>query len=405
MNRPLDLPPPGTARFGAYRLTSHLQPIVSFSYGRTIGYEALMRGADSLDRAVPPMQLLAEAEAGGTLDELDHLARRLHLESYERLGLPDGWLFLNLHPRAFARLAELPASRLARSDTLPPNRIVIEIMEDAVKDDARFEDGVALLRRQGWGIALDDFGAGHSNFDRVWRIKPDIVKLDRSYADRSSSDRAARRMLPSIVSLLHEAGSLVLLEGIETADQAMIAMDADIDFGQGYYFARPAPPEQAAQYVVEPLLNRLWPGFDAMRQAQLQAYRAAITPYLEALRQCAARVLAGDALEQACAEFLHLENSERCFLLNPQGYQFGPNVLSRSLSATPALAAFQKTSKPRWSRRPYFHRALNHPGEVQITRPYRSIATSNLCVTVSVAISLRQEWHVLCGDLLWCDAA
>src|SRR5690606_9066520 len=58
--------------------------------------------------------------------------------------------------------------------------------------------------------------------------------------DQAITNRHVRRVLPGLVSLVHQAGGLALLEGIETEQQAMIALQADIDFVQGYYFARPA---------------------------------------------------------------------------------------------------------------------------------------------------------------------
>lgn len=59
------------------------------------------------------------------------------------------------------------------------------------------------------------------------------MKLDRSLALRASNDPKARQILNGIVGLLHQSGCLVLLEGVETHDQAMIAIDAGVDFVQG----------------------------------------------------------------------------------------------------------------------------------------------------------------------------
>jgi EAL domain-containing protein (putative c-di-GMP-specific phosphodiesterase class I) len=94
---------------------------------------------------------------------------------------------------------------------------VIEILEQSVKDALQLGEAVQFFRNQGYLIALDDFGAGHSNFDRVWNLQPDIVKLDRSMIMRAGHNMRIRRMMPVMVSLLHEVGSLVLMEGVETA--------------------------------------------------------------------------------------------------------------------------------------------------------------------------------------------
>ncbi len=399
---------PCTGTWGPYRLASHFQPIVSFCYRRIVGYEALMRPQDGLGRPIAPPVLLAMAERNGRLEELDRLCRYVHVANHTSLALPDGWLFLNIHPSLFGRPRDGQGAgfteSLIKHFKVSPSRIVVEVLEEAVLDDASFEAGVQHLRELGCGIALDDFGAGHSNFERIWRIRPDIVKLDRSYAVRAAEDPSARRMLPSIVALLHEAGSMVLLEGIETAEQALIAMDADVDFAQGWYFARSAAPENLIDVSVQEPLDAVWQAYDEHRQTHQGRYRDMVGPYLNALGYAATLLAAGRTMQEACAGFLELPRSERCYLLDSTGCQVSRNLLTRRIAPTPALVAFQNTSQARWSRRPYFHRALEHPGSVQITRPYRSIASSILCVTVSASMLINGTPHVLCGDVVWDDA-
>ena len=399
---------PFQGRWGPYRLASHFQPIVSFCYRRIVGHEGLMRPVDAQGRSIAPPVLLAMAEHHGRLEELDRLCRYLHVANHTSLCLPDGWLFLNIHPSLFGRPQDRPGAGFTESlinhFDVPPSRIVVEVLEEAVRDDASFEAGVQHLRELGCGIALDDFGAGHSNFDRIWRIRPDIVKLDRSYAVRAAEDPSARRMLPSIVALLHEAGSMVLLEGIETHEQALIAMDADIDFAQGWYFARSAAPENVIELSVQEPLDAVWQSYDDHRQTHLGRYRETVAPYLNALGYASTLLEASRTMQEACAGFLELPRSERCYLLDGTGSQVSRNLLSRRIAPTPALATFQNTAQARWSRRPYFRRALEHPGKVQITRPYRSIASSILCVTVSASMLIDGLPHVLCGDVVWEDA-
>src|SRR5262245_63098821 len=105
-------------------------------------------------------------------------------------------------------------------------------------------------RELGCVIVLDDFGAGHSNFDRIWRLHPDVVKIDREMTRRVTVEPLARRMFNGIVSVLHEAGALVCVEGIETEDEALVATDANADLLQGRFFASPVhelPAEDACR--------------------------------------------------------------------------------------------------------------------------------------------------------------
>jgi EAL domain-containing protein (putative c-di-GMP-specific phosphodiesterase class I) len=80
-----------------------------------------------------------------------------------------------------------------------------------------------------------------------------VVKIDRSVLNEAVGDDKARRMLPGVIELLHEAGAEVAIEGIESAHEALIAMDSGADHLQGYYFAHPN-----AILPDEGLINRIF---------------------------------------------------------------------------------------------------------------------------------------------------
>lgn len=391
------------AQLGGWRMTSHFQPIFSLSHRRAIGHEGLLRAFDKENFPVPPGPIIAGAAREiERLHEVDRLCRELHVCNFGQLANSGGWLFLNIHPALFRRgptgdpqdfLPELARMPLA------PERVVIEVMEDAVPDNSRFAETVTALRELGCRIALDDFGAGHSNFDRIWSLAPEIVKLDRSFALRSAREPAVRRMLPRMVALIHEAGSLVLLEGVETEDQALIALDSDIDFVQGYYFATPAADPVDTQ-AIDPLIESLWQRFHQERARGKADEKDMLGPYINAIGYAASLLETDHPLENACRGFLQLDLADTCYLLNQDGQQVGSNVYGTApAAATSNGLALAANDGARWSRRPYFRRALEGFGRVQTTRPYASISSGRRCVTVSIACRLNGQAHVLCGDL------
>jgi len=91
---------------------------------------------------------------------------------------------------------------------IAPHRVVIEILESEINDQAYLKDLIKHFRNMGCLIAIDDFGAGHSNFDRIWELEPDIVKIDRSLIKRAAINSKVKRILSGMESLIHEAGSL-----------------------------------------------------------------------------------------------------------------------------------------------------------------------------------------------------
>jgi EAL domain-containing protein (putative c-di-GMP-specific phosphodiesterase class I) len=392
-----------TACFGPWRLSSHFQPIVSLSHQRVIGCEGLLRASDMSGNPVSPPEVLGAAQRAGDLVTLDRIARLLHV--LNRPTGADQWLFVNVHPEVFV---DAIAKSSFMVDLLAHQRmvagdVVVEVLEDAIRDEARFAESVERLRAEGFLIALDDFGAGHSNFDRVWTVRPEIVKLDRSFAVRMERDADARRLMPRIVNLLHEAGSLVLLEGIETETQAYIALDSDIDFVQGYYFGRPAASPEISVAATEGV-RALWRDFATREAASATAQREMIAPYRNALGYASVLIAAGHDPAEACAGFLDLPLANFCYLLDGDGRQLGANLWSRRPGAarpSPRFRPVGNASEARWSRRPYFRRAIRQLDRVQVTRPYLSASTASLCVTLSVGFLKNGAPLVLCGDIVW----
>jgi len=394
-------------RHGELQLSSSFQPVFSFPHGRPVGYEALIRVADAAGQPVSPISLFERVDDFEQQVWLDRLCRLVHVHNFCEQSSGEAWLFLNIHPAVFlhsVRYAKLVTRAVDMLNQLgiPMHRLVLEVTEDVMAQDHGFEEAVAWAREVGCLLALDDFGAGHSNFDRVWRLRPEIVKLDRSLLRRAMGSPQVARMLAQVVSLLHECGSLALLEGVESEDEALMALDADVDLVQGYHFARPQPQLQG-QGEPSSAIAELWEHFDARLAQRREGGVARLQPYREALAHCAARLQAGEPLDSAAAGFLQLPESQLVYLLDAGGRLLGERLPARQAPQTQNLrfAPLERAGSARWSRRPYFRRALEHPGELQATRPYLSLHGAQLCVTVSVTLPLPTGVCVLCGDLGW----
>lgn len=398
---------PLAADYAGYRLTSAFQPIVSIAHRRVVGHEALLRASDAQGTPVGPMQVLAlPADADAEIG-LDALCLRQHLRNFEHQARGEQWLFVNLRPASFLRGLRRGGDNAVlatlRGCRLKPSQLVLEVTEDAVAGDDDFESSAQVARELGFLLALDDFGAGHSNFDRVWRIKPHIVKLDRSLVQHGAADAGVARVIAQMVSLLHQCGALVVMEGIETPDEAHLALDCDVDLVQGYLFGKPAPRLHSAERLSAPLVEA-WSRFGQRSSASSSAQRERIGPYINAIGYGGGLIEAGRSLREACASFLELPGAELCYLLDEHGVQLGTNLLAgtaRRAGPSSHYAPLRDAQQACWARRPYFRRAIEAPGKVQVTRPYLSVQGAHLCVTVSIALLHRGQRFVLCGDVAW----
>jgi EAL domain-containing protein (putative c-di-GMP-specific phosphodiesterase class I) len=387
------------------KLTSAFQPIFSFAHRRPVGYEALLR-ASMFGDDVAPGKIFSIIRGRDELMYLDLLAREVHARNFVSQQADNCWLFLNVSPQVFVSAPRHAGSgqRLPTSHQLVPYRIVIEVVESAITDEAALVDAVRFYRDQGCLIALDDFGAGHSNFGRVWSIEPDIVKLDRNLTRQAALAPKMRRMLANLVSMLHENGSLVLMEGVESEAEALVALDVDVDLAQGYFFGKP-------QGLIDNLREHGVVPSDLYRKHRDASYRAddpqrsrqRLARQLIAYRDSVRALESDQAMDTACFRLLKQEGVECCYLLTADGVQVGDSLIAANGSKVcdPRYAPLFNTSGSNWYRRPFFQNAILNPGQVQISTPYLSLTGAYLCVTLSCALEVQGKWYVFGCDLNW----
>ena len=387
---------------GPLVLRTALQPIYSLAHQRIVGYEALLRAADSAGSPVPPGELFHGGLDPGDLLDLERKSHELHLRNFLGLGDDVNWLFLNVSPRTILEGSSryYPLTRAIESAEVPPRRIVIEVVEQPVDGEDELLEVIGRFRELGCLIALDDFGAGHSNFDRIWTINPDIVKLDRSFIVRASQSRRIRNMVPGIISLLHQSGALVLMEGVETDDQAMIAFESDADLVQGYLFGKPAVGKSDSQ---EPFgrfgeFSRRYKTASSEEEARMQQE---ISLYARRFRLAVESLQSGSSLDSSSRILFEEKSTVRCYLIGRDGIQIGRTVVSPDYHELhdERFLPLEDSESANWYRRHYLKRAILHPDQLQVTRPYLSITGAHMCITLSLMFAGPGGDCILCCDL------
>lgn len=392
------------SRYRGLSLSSHFQPIFSIAHGRAVGYEGLIRARHADGTAEPPATLLAMPGNGRESLELDRTCRTLHVHNFARQATGQAWLFLNLNSQYL--VSEQPdigfTHNLLQATGIAAHRLVIEIIESEVGDQAQLKRFISHFRELGCLIAIDDFGAGHSNFDRIWDLEPDIVKIDRRLIQDAGHSRRVERILTGMVSLLHEAGSLVVVEGVESEHEALVAIAANADMLQGFYFAKPQArinTDQSFANTFDSLLRgQQWQS--VKRSADLRHY----VRELEGLfQQAVAHFAANQQFEQSSALLFGDPRTARCYLLNEAGYQVSRNVYGAHYQQqmNARFAPLLCGDNANWSHKHYHYRALKQPGVIQISRPYLSVADSRMCITLSQTVRLGGTLYVFCCDLDW----
>lgn len=209
------------------------QPIIDVSTHTVYAYEALLRTEEESLRR--PDIFIATGER---LDRIQQIGRTVR--AAVAAAIPDApsnaLIFVNVHG------LELSDEELYSTDTALATyskRVVLEITERTSIDPAVGSARVAMLRRLGYRIAVDDLGAGYAALGALASLEPEIVKLDMSLIRDLDRHSNKRRIVTAITSMCRELGSRVIAEGVETTAELGACVDAGIELLQGYLFAKP----------------------------------------------------------------------------------------------------------------------------------------------------------------------
>ncbi|MFM0739828.1 EAL domain-containing protein [Paraburkholderia xenovorans] len=391
-----------TATWRALTLHSVFQPVLSVTHQSVVGYEGLLRAFDPVGLPVSPEVLFSGTRSAADARELDRIARCLHVANFMEQRISTGWLFLNTRPQVFETgwPQRTFIDELSAHFGLPQERIVIEVLEQPADDESAVASMLAASQPRDFLIAIDDFGTGFSNFDRVWRFRPDIVKLDRSLVARAGKREGDDSMISHLIAMLHQSGTLVLAEGVETDEELMILMQADVDFVQGFWLGQPKGSVKEACAKVPAMIESMWSKFADYERAHARHQRLGFEGFAEAVLAAVDAFKAGGDLRQAAQQVWHLREARRVFITDGQGEQTQPSITAASVPPPPLrLAPLYMNSNSNWSRRAYFKHALAAPGRVAMMGPHYSLADGQDCYTAAIAFE-HNGTHVLCVDFI-----
>lgn len=242
-----------------FRLSYQLQ--VRLGDGGVAGFEALVRWEHPGRGLLPPGEFVPLAEETGLIVPLGLWVLReacRQAGEWRRLragaGRPPLTISVNLSARQLREpgLAGAVAEALVASG-MEPEDLILEITESVLVEDFRSAvPALRALRASGVRIAIDDFGTGYSNLSYLKRLPVDHLKLDRSIVAGLDRDRTDLALVAAALALARALGLGVVAEGVETRGEAEKLAEVGCELGQGFYWRRPAPPEEAGLLVAPP---------------------------------------------------------------------------------------------------------------------------------------------------------
>jgi len=236
----------------------HYQPIISLETDEVWGLEALVRWEHPERGLLDPDKFVPIAEESGLVVPmgeavLEEACRRAKGWQEERLHVPPLVMSVNLSARQISRpdLAETVEGVLRRTG-FEGNCLCLDVTETVyVRVLEGNTQALDRLRNMGVRISIDDFGTGYSSLSYLKRLPADALKIDKSFVKGLGEDVEDTAIVRMVIELAHTLGVEVIAEGVESRAQAALLAEMGCDMGQGYLFARPLPPEAAAEFLSE----------------------------------------------------------------------------------------------------------------------------------------------------------
>jgi EAL domain-containing protein (putative c-di-GMP-specific phosphodiesterase class I) len=229
------------------------QPQVAMATREVIGFEALLRWRHPQAGLIPPPDIVRAAfrlRLSGQLTGFVGERACAFLNALDKSRATPIKVAVNVSPREFS--IHSPAGilkQLADKHGVDPARIEIEITEEALFDPKHCARELQRIDEYGFGLAIDDFGVGHSSISNLMTVELDTIKIDRSFIHGITANRQNQQLVAAIAAVALPLGHRIIAEGVETEQEAQLLRMLGCSYAQGWLYGRPMPQTEAIAWL------------------------------------------------------------------------------------------------------------------------------------------------------------
>ncbi|WP_428066000.1 bifunctional diguanylate cyclase/phosphodiesterase [Candidatus Proelusimicrobium volucris] len=227
----------------------YFQPKVNLNSLKMEGAEILVRWQHPAKGMIMPDIFIPIFESNGFILDLDMFmlesaAKELRAcidEGLEPVHLAINFSRLHINNPKFCE----EFKQTADFYKIPPNLLEAEITESTLLDNLdKMEEVIKQFHKEGYLIAIDDFGAGYSSLNVMKSLHFDTLKMDKEFLKTQGDPQRAKDIIAGTVKMMKSLGITIVAEGVETCEQAQFLKEIGCDMGQGYLFSKPVPIEE-----------------------------------------------------------------------------------------------------------------------------------------------------------------
>jgi len=224
----------------------YFEPQVDLNTGEIVGFEVLARWKHTLSGIIGPDVFIPVAEEIGLIGRL---SEQIIGEALREAAAWDPTIKISVNISPMQLTDGWFAQRIVRilaETSFPADRLVVEVTESSLFADIDLARAIVTsLKNQGVRLALDDFGTGFSSLAHIRSLPFDIIKIDRSFVANIHSKRESAAIIRAVTTLAAALAVPVCVEGIESREAFDAVAMLGCQIGQGWYFGKPMPAEDA----------------------------------------------------------------------------------------------------------------------------------------------------------------
>lgn len=226
----------------------NFQPIIMSNGEHLYAAETLLRYKTPEGKSISPCEFIPILEDSGLIIPVGKwiIKNALDMCAQCREKYPDFKVSINL---SYIQLLKSPMfeeiMEALDQHALPPNSLIVELTESGhLENSPAIQNVWRKLKNVDVSIAIDDFGTGYSNLQNIGNLRPNIVKIDRTFTVKALQNDYEFELLIHIIRMIHSIGLSLVVEGIETRDELIKITALNPDFIQGYFYSKPCSKEE-----------------------------------------------------------------------------------------------------------------------------------------------------------------
>jgi diguanylate cyclase (GGDEF)-like protein/PAS domain S-box-containing protein len=231
----------------------HYQPLIDMANGNIVAVEALLRWERQDGESIAPDEFIPLAEERGLIVPigswvLEQACRQAVAWSKSDIGplrIAVNVSGRQLDQRGFAREVD----DLLLRHQLRPELLELEVTETLLMEYDATSGIFDYLSQLGLRLAIDDFGTGYSSLSRLTQLRPNTIKIDRSFVQAAPQQNDAAAITTAIIHMAHSLDMEVVAEGVETTEQLEFLRSRAVDLIQGYHFSPPLKVDALEKWI------------------------------------------------------------------------------------------------------------------------------------------------------------